>query len=495
MDTLQQIISNKTRFPSPPQICLKVLEIIQDENFTLHDLAQVISADPSLSANLLRVANTPHYNHSGHISSVEKAVAVLGVNAVKIIALSFVAYTEFQTDTANSFESDLFWRRALTSAVAAEQISLSQGGSSGDIFLIALLQDIGCLMINNWRPQEYRNLIKSIGDDTSSQLKLEQELFGFDHSTIGSELLKSWNYPEELYMPLRFHHSRDTAPLHYRTHIHILEAANLLSAFYNDNHNAVKIKLAKQILHNNLGIEEHALEHLIDSIALKSREMLSAFEISDGNMKPLSLILQEANEELGSLYDSYELLLLELKQAKEKNEDLIQDLQVANERLQELVYVDELTQIYNLRFFREALERELARSNRYGRELSLVIFDIDNLKVINDTHGHLAGSQVLVNYSRIVQANLRSTDVFARLGGDEFGILLPETNSTSACIVAEQIRHAIDLSRQNLPTTISVGVASVSSKEEYSDPKLIFHLADEALSSAKKNGKNCIKVG
>jgi len=494
LDSIEKIITGKTTLPSPPLICIKILELVRKDDFTFQDLAGVIGVDPSLTAKLLKVANTTYYNRSGQITNVAKAVAILGVNVVKIIALSFVVYNEFQTEEGSTFDIDLFWRRSLTSAVAAEQISHALKVSSSDLFLTALLQDIGVVIMFNWRPFDYQQISKATMNEHNSLLQSEHDLFGFDHQIAGSELFKSWNFPEEIYLPVQFHHSSEAAPQEYRRNIDILDVANLLSSFYNDNYDVMKFKRVKQSLISKLGFEDRAAEDLIEAIAHKSREMFSAFEISDGNMKSLSQILQEANEELGSLYHSYELIMLELKQAKEKSDALAQELHEANERHRELAYKDSLTQVYNLRFFHDALGSEIVRSQRYGREFSLLLFDLDNLKEINDTYGHLAGSQALVNISMVVQKNIRGTDIFARLGGDEFGVILPETNVSSACFVAEQIRNSIETSTENVPVTISLGLTSYCSDKGDWNKVMIFNKADEALYLAKKNGKNRVHV-
>ncbi|KAA0888977.1 GGDEF domain-containing protein [Oryzomonas rubra] len=494
LDSIQTVITGKTRLPSPPLICINILDLVREDDFTFQDLAQIIGADPSLTAKLLKVANTPYYNLSGSVTSVEKAVAILGVNIVKIIALSFVVYSEFQVEEDGSFDIDLFWRRSLTSAVAAEQIATALTGSGGDLFLIALLQDIGALLMRNWRPTDYRQISRTALNGRTPLHHLERDLFGFDHQTAGAELFKSWNFPEAICLPIRYHHCGDDAPQQYRLVIDILEAANVLSCFYNDSHDVAKITRAKHLLTAGLGFEEHAADSLIEEVARKSGEMFVAFGINGATMKPLSQILQEANEELGAMYHSYELMMLELKQAREKAEALAQELHESNERHREMAYKDDLTQAYNYRFFQEALGQEISRSQRYGREFSLVLFDLDQLKEINDTHGHLVGSQVLVNVSRLVQKKVRATDIFARLGGDEFGIILPETDASKAGIVAEQIRRSIEASAGNITATISVGVTSYCSDHGDWDKRIIFNKADAALYMAKKTGKNRVHV-
>jgi diguanylate cyclase (GGDEF)-like protein len=488
------ILSEKTRLPSPPKICIKILDLVRNDDFSFQELARIISADPSLTAKLLKVVNTPYYNRSGHVPSVEKAVAILGVKVTKLIVLSFAVYTEFQIEGNDAFDIDLFWRRSLTSAVAAEQIATSVIGSNNDLFLIGLLQDIGIVIMHNWRPNEYQQACKGSSHGQTSQLQLENDYFGFDHQILGAELFKSWNFPEEIYQPIRYHHANDSPPQEYRIVIDILEVANLISSFYNGSHDIVKIRRAQQLLTTKFGFEEHVAVDLIESVAHKSGEIFASFEISSEEMKPFSLILQDANEELSKLYHSYEIMLLELKQEKEKTDFLAKELYEANERLRELVYIDALTKVYNYRFFQDALNKEIVRSQRYGREFSLLLFDIDEFKKINDEHGHLVGSEILINISRLVQKKVRNTDIFARVGGDEFGVILPETNISKASLVAEKIRHSIEVSNTNVPVTISIGLTNYCSEKGDWDNSVIFNKTDEALYAAKKNGRNQVCI-
>src|SRR3954447_13903174 len=115
-----------------------------------------------------------------------------------------------------------------------------------------------------------------------------------------------------------------------------------------------------------------------------------------------------------------------------------------HEEIYRLTTIDGLTQIYNKRYFLETLEREIARSHRYRRELSLVMFDIDHFKKINDSYGHLAGDYVLKHLAQTVKGRIRREDCFARYGGEEFSIVLPEIDGLNAKPFAEKIRQLVE---------------------------------------------------
>ena len=162
------------------------------------------------------------------------------------------------------------------------------------------------------------------------------------------------------------------------------------------------------------------------------------------------------------------------------------------EELYQVATHDGLTKIYNRRYFTDLFERELARAVRRGHQLSLVLFDIDHFKSINDTYGHLAGDQVLKGLSDAVQQRVRRDEVFARTGGEEFALLLPETDCRRAAAVAEDIRELVEHTEvlfegQKIRVTISLGVAELT---DQSAPEEFLKIADERLYQAKESGRN-----
>ncbi|HEY3494024.1 MAG TPA: GGDEF domain-containing protein [Polyangiaceae bacterium] len=163
-----------------------------------------------------------------------------------------------------------------------------------------------------------------------------------------------------------------------------------------------------------------------------------------------------------------------------------------HEEIYRMTIVDGLTQIHNKRYLFEALDKELIRARRYDRQLSLLIFDIDFFKNINDQYGHLAGDHVLRELARIVQERIRRDEVFARYGGEEFVIVLPETPLAGGVALAENLRgrvetHAFAFQGERIPVTISVGCAMLG--EEKTAAELI-QRADDKLYEAKRGGRN-----
>ncbi len=155
---------------------------------------------------------------------------------------------------------------------------------------------------------------------------------------------------------------------------------------------------------------------------------------------------------------------------------------------------DSLTKCYNKKFFLDRLATEFAYAKRHKAVLSLVMFDIDHFKRVNDTYGHLAGDAVLTHLASITQAMLRTEDIAARYGGEEFAIICRGTPLVHAGIVGERLRAAIEQATfecrgQTMVTTISVGVAALPEANATTPAELIAE-ADQALYEAKRTGRN-----
>ena len=175
----------------------------------------------------------------------------------------------------------------------------------------------------------------------------------------------------------------------------------------------------------------------------------------------------------------------------------ITETEKLKEHLSKLAMTDELTNLYNRRAFMLTLEKELASANRYNRNLSLLMLDIDYFKKINDKYGHPVGDIALQHFAKIASKAIRSQDTLGRIGGEEFAIILPDTNVAHASTLAERIRKAVEDTSivHNLGTirfTVSIGISCYD--ENNMDSKLLVNNADAALYAAKGAGRNQVTV-
>ena len=168
------------------------------------------------------------------------------------------------------------------------------------------------------------------------------------------------------------------------------------------------------------------------------------------------------------------------------------ELNIAMRELEKLATTDKLTNIYNRYKFEEFLTYEMERVNRYNEKFSLLMFDVDFFKDINDTYGHLTGDRVLKEIATITKTSIRKIDIFARWGGDEFVILFPSTNLDSARMIAEKLRKAIFSHNYGIEkrVSVSIGVTQYLKKESIES---VIKRVDNLLYIAKNNGRNIVK--
>ena len=162
----------------------------------------------------------------------------------------------------------------------------------------------------------------------------------------------------------------------------------------------------------------------------------------------------------------------------------------------ERAFIDDVTGVYNVRYFMDTCEKELRRSGRYSVPLSLLFLDLDQFKRINEEFGHVEGSQILNRLCGLLKKHVRQVDTLARYGGDEFAILLVDTDHVEALAVAERIRLAVESEKfllavdSSLDLTVSVGVATCPTHGEGRDG--FIDAADRAMFEAKAKGRNCV---
>lgn len=181
-----------------------------------------------------------------------------------------------------------------------------------------------------------------------------------------------------------------------------------------------------------------------------------------------------------------------------ENFRLKREANLALRKMAQMATRDELTGVYNRRFFVEALEREMTRAKRYGTDLVILMIDLDYFKRVNDTYGHTAGDMVLREIGKMLLDSMRQSDLICRYGGEEFAVILPNTDVEKATVVSERFRervskHQFEHDSQKLQITVSIGIASFDRSSDDQSPTELVDNADQALYQAKREGRNRVK--
>jgi diguanylate cyclase (GGDEF)-like protein len=501
-----RLLDQDRDLPTLSPVVERVLQRVNDEKVSIRELAEIIKNDVSLSFKILKVVNSAFYGFPRKISTLTQAMVILGLSAVKNLALSMSILEIFVQESMKVKDASgfrVFWERSLFSAVAARRLAiLMKHAREEEVFIAALLQDIGILLLIKHMPVEYSQVMEKAQRSASDLTALEEDSFGINHAVLGEFLANKWRLPRTLTIPILRHHNPDVTLekldtedreiYHLAVFVHL--SSQISSIFY-DEYRHERVLRLKESAARYLKLSAPQIDELLNGLADEVKEVATFFGLPLEGTQNYSELLMAANIALGKINLTYEQMNRELIAAKRRAEELAEQLAEANRKLQEMANVDGLTQVFNRRVFQNLITREFYRSHRYGHPLSCIMIDLDLFKQVNDNEGHLVGDQVLKEVASLLLANLRKTDFLARYGGEEFVVILPEAGTKAATTLAEKLRRVVensslDIEGRHIQVTISLGVSTYSQEFPISCEDELVQKADANLYLAKRNGRN-----
>jgi len=210
--TPYDLVSGVVRLVSLPEVCIRVNEMLEDVRVNANDIGKVISQDTGLTARLLKIVNSAFYGFPSRIETVSRAVTVIGLRELRglVLAASAVeAFSKIPNDLLNMVK---FWRHSVYCGVVAQLLAeRCHVLHSERLFVAGLLHDIGKLILSHRLPSEMGEVVARVKLEDRPDFDIETEVFGFDHSEVGGELLKVWQMPKSLEQAVRHHHRPDQA--------------------------------------------------------------------------------------------------------------------------------------------------------------------------------------------------------------------------------------------------------------------------------------------
>lgn len=214
-----------------PEVTIKIIEIVEDAKSTARDLHEVIKNDPALSVKVLKVVNSAFYGLPGQVASVDRAIILLGLSAVKNIAIAASIAPLFKGKRiSGQFSAADLWRHSLAVAVAGRNIATVSPhlAMSDEVFVAGLIHDIGTLVERQTFPNEFAEVINRCTDGSVNFLECERQVIGADHQVFGVALTTKWKFPRHLRAAVGFHHNIETLSAELRNIATVIHMADVL---------------------------------------------------------------------------------------------------------------------------------------------------------------------------------------------------------------------------------------------------------------------------
>ena len=472
-------------FPALPGVVLEILERIKDPDKSMYELAEILAADPPLSAKVLTLVNSAYFGLIRTITNLPHAVNLLGEDSLKYIALSFSLINLFGK-ARKIFDYPIFWKESLTCAVVSRLMAKELGLSEAeDFYFLGLIHNIGKLALVQIHHRQYALVMDKIKSSGAELHVAETEVLGCNHMEAGACLIASWGLPEDFSLPILYHHHPDLIPeehscISFRARI-ICLAFEICQFLYKKD-KVLHLSMIKNRLQEYELTEKISLESLLAQTSEQIEPLVLLFDLQLDTELDYLQILEESKKELIKLSSSL------TRKVAEQREEIETLSALASQATQ-----DGLTGLKNYKSFQETLDREIAACQRYAHTSLLSLADLDAFKSVNDNFGHLAGDCVLQEVARFFSENIRKSDIVARYGGEEFVFILSRTSLEEGLEILDRLRRhlsklQVEYRGQRISVSMSVGVTSFSSDKVTKDELL--RQADAAMYQAKKAGGN-----
>lgn len=496
-DDLLARLADDPHLPSPPGIVLQVLEKASGFDCSPAELAAVIHRDAALCGKILRTINSALFALPRSITSIERAVTLLGLKPLRSLVLS-LSLPALQRQASRSPPMQTFWKESVAGAMVAHELAIRLRRPNPEDDLVAgLLRDIGVLALQQTCATQYSRLLdQSENQSSRSWCRLERQLLGLDHAEVSAFLLGRWYLPEEITESVRHHHAPERAeelPRAVAERARLLAFASLIARLQIDPKQPELLRDMMEFGHRYYSLDESALTGFLEPLAKKIDDFAALLDLDIGTCDYYPRIMARAAETLAQLTLETSVDQLRILEQKRKAEREAQVLRAQANRLRDEMLRDPLTGAFNRGCLEEQLRIQFRRARRRGTVLGLIFIDLDDFKIINDRFGHLFGDRVLKETCRRLFAAVREGDIVARYGGDEFCILVENTSLEGLRAMADRLWQALNERNSSSKSfSASLGAVLCLPRSCLFPATDLLDVADRAMYSAKSRGKNQI---
>jgi diguanylate cyclase (GGDEF)-like protein len=473
----------------------------------IDDVVQVIRTDPALTARILKATNSSFYAVRSEVTTIERAVPLLGISAVTSLALGFSLIDQSMTKGRLAEHYQTYWMQSVVQATAAEVLGRRIGPLDKDeAFQTGLLLDIGQLAMLKTIGKECLPVFERSSDWQRDLAEVETEVLGFNHTEIGSKLANKWKLPTVLCWVIAKHHVPIDELLvsGESPDQDLLKLGAMVSAigdYFCRSTKGLALRQMQEIGQRCFNMSDAALGQMLEQVRQRFEGTAEIFQVPYDGLPSPSDLLAEANVQLSELAIRAQIesaMAVQRQQTVEEEKRLLRQL---NQALQHQAFRDPLTGVYNRKYFDEALMREINRCTRDGLPVGILFVDLDHFKQLNDQYGHRCGDMCLQRAGQLMGSLLRDSDLVARYGGEEFVVIVHNPKEDGIINLSERIRGAIAAERlsfggQTITMTASIGAAMATpdfGESNFADR--LVEAADQAMYESKRRGRNQVNLG
>ncbi len=507
---LRSFLVDVGTLPSPPALLFEILDYTSTEDLSIQVLSDLVGRDASLTAKLLQVANSSIYSFPGEITTVGRAVMVLGIKSVRLLTLSLTLTGLFPSSLMHGNAVMEIRRRSLVNALANRAFMAEIDPIYADEgFLTGLLSNLGSLVVEQCTPDDFGRLF---GESATAESGLvwpcfarQREALGFTLDELTAALFEQWGLPGFLSEVVgarertqSWNNDLDERlgdPIGRRLRLS-LRLSSLVEEVLCGGPDGVALSELTSRAAVDLDLPRERVESLLVDLGPTIAQTSALFGVELAVGVDLAGLVARSSDAMHRL--SVEAITMLSQQAEH-----LADLEQENEALARQLRVDSLTGLSDRAAFDEGLETQVAirRRRPVSDSLAMMTIVIDDLDLVRTHHGHRVVAAVVQHTATVLASHCRSGEDLFRMGSEEFALLMPHARHEDLSGAAERFRALMERSpyalrepNLEIPVSVTIGAALADDFDDPDTARLLVHRASQQLFAAKKQGPNRASV-
>lgn len=478
------------RLPSMPAVAMRVIELTSSNRSSMREIAEVITNDQGLSGKVLKTVNSSFYGLSKPCTTINQSIVMLGLNAVKTLALGFSLVASLARSKGSGFDYKSYWRRGLLTGVAAKCIAAeTRIGHDEECFLAGLLQDVGMVALYEALGEEYGFILDQAGEDHRQLARLELAELEMTHADLGSMLAGRWKLPPELAMPIKFHERPTAAPQEYLEICQSVGLGNIAADVLCANESGVVLKKYYAKAQEWFSLTPMQADAVMNKISAGAKEIAKLLEVDTGAFNDPEAVRKQANEQLLAITVPF----------GPGGQNDASPLGADD--------TDAVTMLPSRRILNQNIIATVEQFQAGGGPFSMGVFAIDLFNDIETQHGVEYADELLAQIAGILRTTVEPYNaVCFSFDRGKFAVLMGGTDRITGTKHAERFKSAVaagalrikppGLLAVDLRVTASAGLITMdlTTREKFTSVETVFETLDRALASAQKAGSNVLRV-